>query len=196
MILLIDNYDSFTWNLFHLVAGLTDEPVVVHRNDAMTVTSALDMQPTAIILSPGPSTPDHAGICLELIEAAAQIDIPILGVCLGHQAIAQAHGGRIVRAGQPLHGKTSQVRHKSTHIFKQIENNFTATRYHSLVVDPSHIPAPIEPLAHACDDGEIMGLKIRDKDIYGVQFHPESIASEAGGTILANFLATTRTGNV
>lgn len=185
MIILIDNYDSFTFNLYHFLGDLGAE-TVVHRNDKISVGQVLSARPQAIVLSPGPCTPNEAGICLELI-AKAQDEVPILGVCLGHQAIGQAFGGKVVRGPAPMHGKLSQVKHRGTDIFADIPSPFTATRYHSLVVDPASWPAALEKTAET-DDGVAMGLRHRTLPIFGVQFHPESIASEHGHRLLGNFL--------
>lgn len=192
MILLIDNYDSFTFNLMHYLGDL-HAPCTVLRNDAVSVADAIAMAPEAIVLSPGPCTPDDAGICLDLIAAAAG-RIPVLGVCLGHQAIGQAFGGQVIRADRPMHGKVSAVRHDGTDIFAGLPSPFQATRYHSLVVDPQTVPAALIPTAWT-EDGTIMGLRHRVLPVFGVQFHPESIASEHGHDILANFLALTRGSN-
>jgi anthranilate synthase component II len=184
MILLIDNYDSFTFNLFHLLAqlGVTSE---VRRNDQVTVADALAMRPEAIVLSPGPCTPNEAGICLDLVRAAGSV--PVLGVCLGHQAIGQAFGGQVVRAPAPMHGKTSAVRHDGTDVFAGLPSPFSVVRYHSLVVAPETLPASLAPTAWT-EDGVLMGLRHRERPVYGVQFHPESILSEQGHALLANFL--------
>lgn len=184
MILLIDNYDSFTFNLLHLLAqlGAASE---VRRNDQVTVAGALAMRPDAIVLSPGPCTPNEAGICLDLIRAAE--GVPVLGVCLGHQAIGQAFGGRVVRAPVPMHGKTSPVRHEGTDVFARLPSPFSVVRYHSLVVEPETLPDSLVPTAWT-DDGVLMGLRHRERPVYGVQFHPESILSEQGHALLANFL--------
>ncbi|HVZ09124.1 anthranilate synthase component II [Rhodopila sp.] len=194
MILLIDNYDSFTFNLYHVLgeAALRTGPYdcQVWRNDKLTVTQALALKPEAIILSPGPCTPNEAGICLDLIQAAAG-KVPMLGVCLGHQAIGQAFGGDVVRAPEPKHGKVSAISHTGTDILATLPSPFTATRYHSLIVDRATLPGVLVPTAWT-DDGLIMGMKHRAMPIWGVQFHPESIASEHGHTILANFLALAR----
>ncbi len=183
-ILLIDNYDSFTYNLVHYLGDLGAR-VEVKRNDAITPVEALKYD--AIIISPGPSDPDHAGICLEVIKQNKTV--PLLGVCLGHQAIGQAFGGRVVRADKPMHGKTSTIKHEGKGIFKNINNPFTATRYHSLIVERNSLPAELE-ITSETDDGTIMGLQHKTLPIYGVQFHPESIASEHGHDILKNFLET------
>jgi anthranilate synthase component 2 len=185
MILLIDNYDSFTFNLVHYLGELGAD-CDVRRNDAISVNDALALAPDAIVLSPGPCTPNEAGICCDLIRAAAG-RIPILGVCLGHQAIGQVFGGEVVRAPTPMHGKVSQVRHAGTDIFAGLKNPFAATRYHSLIVRADTLPATLVPTAHT-DDGLIMGLRHITQPIFGVQFHPESIASEHGHDLLRNFL--------
>jgi anthranilate synthase component 2 len=185
MILLVDNYDSFTWNLVHYLGEL-GEDVVVKRNDEVDAIAALALRPDAIVLSPGPCDPDRAGICLELI-AVARGRIPILGVCLGHQAIGQAFGGRIVRAPEPMHGKLSRIRHNGLGVFRGLEDGFEATRYHSLVIDPATLPACLEVSA-VTDDGVIMGVQHREQPVHGVQFHPESIASQHGHALLRNFL--------
>ena len=184
MIVLIDNYDSFTFNLYHYLGSLGAE-VVVHRNDKISAADVMTMQPEAIMLSPGPGTPDDAGICLELVDKAAPTT-PILGVCLGHQAIGQAFGGRIVRA-TPRHGKLSEIRHAGTGVFRGINGPLMATRYHSLVVERHSLPKTLTVNAET-DDGLIMGLAHESLPVHGVQFHPESIASEHGHLILKNFL--------
>ncbi|TQF76722.1 aminodeoxychorismate/anthranilate synthase component II [Elioraea sp. Yellowstone] len=189
MLLLIDNYDSFTFNLFHFLGDLGAETEVV-RNDAITVADALARRPEAIVLSPGPCDPDRAGICLELIAAAAD-RVPILGVCLGHQAIGQAFGGKVVRAPAPWHGKVDSIRHQGSDIFADIPSPFRATRYHSLVVDRDTMPEVLEPTA-LNEEGLVMGLRHRTLPVFGVQFHPESIASEHGHRLLGNFLAIAR----
>jgi anthranilate synthase component II len=185
MLLLIDNYDSFTYNLFHYLGQLGAE-VVVKRNDEITATEALAMKPGAVVLSPGPCTPNEAGICLDLI-AQANGDLPILGVCLGHQAIGQAYGGKVVRAPIPMHGKLSRIHHTGKSVFRGLNNNFLATRYHSLTIAPESMPADLEVTATA-DDGVIMGVMHKKHPVHGVQFHPESIASENGHALLLNFL--------
>ena len=189
MILLIDNYDSFTYNLVHYVEEL-GKKVVIIRNDRISVYDAINLKPESIILSPGPSNPDNAGICLELTLAAAQSKIPLLGVCLGHQTIGQAFGGNVVHAPTIMHGKTSEISHNGKGIFKDIQNPFFATRYHSLVVNKKDLPKSLRIVAKV-SDGTIMGLKHKNLPIYGVQFHPESIASNFGKKIIENFLATT-----
>jgi len=185
MILLIDNYDSFTFNLVHYLGELGAECEIV-RNDAITVDQALERQPEAIVLSPGPCTPNEAGICLDLIRAAAG-RVALLGVCLGHQAIGQAFGGEVVRAPTPVHGKVSRINHQGSDVFEALPSPFNATRYHSLVVERSTLPDALEATAFT-DDGLIMGLRHRSYQLFGVQFHPESIASECGHELLANFL--------
>jgi anthranilate synthase component II len=185
MIVLIDNYDSFTFNLFHYLGGLGAD-VVVHRNDKVAADQVMAMEPEAIVLSPGPRTPRDAGICLELIAKAAS-SIPVLGVCLGHQAIGEAFGGAVVRAPVQVHGKLSEIRHQGAGIFRGINGPFRATRYHSLVVDRPSLPDKLAVTAET-DDHIIMGLAHRTLAVHGVQFHPESIASEYGHLILRNFL--------
>jgi anthranilate synthase component 2 len=185
MILVIDNYDSFTYNLVHYLNELGAETEVV-RNDQISVQDALALRPEAILLSPGPCTPNEAGICLPLLRAAPG-EMPILGVCLGHQAIGQAYDGQVVRAKTLMHGKTSQIRHNGEGLFKGLPDGFTATRYHSLSVDLGSLPAELEVTAWA-DDGEIMALRHRSRPVFGVQFHPESIATEGGHDLLGNFL--------
>jgi anthranilate synthase component 2 len=185
MILVIDNYDSFTYNLVHYLNELGAETHVV-RNDALTVDEALALKPDAVLMSPGPCTPNEAGICLDLL-AAAPDDLPILGVCLGHQAIGQAFGGEVVRAKALMHGKTSSVRHSGEGLFKGLRDGFTAARYHSLAVRPESFPEALEPTAWT-EDGEVMALRHKTRPIFGVQFHPESIATEGGHALLANFL--------
>jgi len=184
MIVLIDNYDSFTFNLFHYLGELGAE-VVVHRNDKVTTAEVVAADPEAIVLSPGPCTPDDAGICLDLIKAATAT-IPLFGVCLGHQAIGQAFGGKIVRGAEPVHGKTSEIAHDGKTLFAGIENPMTATRYHSLIVE-GDLPEELEVSAW-CDGDVIMGLRHRELPVEGVQFHPESILTAAGKRLLANFL--------
>ena len=190
MLLLIDNYDSFTYNLFHYLGELGEE-VEVRRNDQITVQDALALKPQSIVLSPGPCDPDKAGICLALINAAAG-RVPILGVCLGHQAIGQAYGGKIVRAPVPMHGKLSAIHHTGKSVFRGLEDGFPATRYHSLVIDRATLPASLEITAET-DDGIIMGVMHKTQPVHGVQFHPESIASAHGHALLQNFLRLART---
>jgi anthranilate synthase component 2 len=189
MLLVIDNYDSFTYNLVHYLRELGAE-VAVHRNDDMDVAGALALDPEAIVLSPGPCDPDRAGICLELVRSCGS-RIPILGVCLGHQAIAQAYGARITRAPAPMHGKLSRIRHTGAGVFRDIPNAFEATRYHSLTVDPETVPNSLTVTA-TTSDGVIMGIMHRQFPVHGVQFHPESIASEHGHALLRNFLTLAR----
>ena len=185
MILVVDNYDSFTYNLVHFLGDLGAE-LDVRRNDKISVAEAIAMRPDAIVISPGPCTPDDAGICLPLI-AAAGASIPILGVCLGHQAIGQAYGGRVVRAPRLMHGKLSEIRHDGRSVFRGINGTFRATLYHSLTIAPESMPAELEATATA-DDDVVMGVMHRSHPVHGVQFHPESIASEHGHLILQNFL--------
>ena len=189
MILLIDNYDSFTFNLVHFLGDAGGRCEVV-RNDKLTVAEAMARQPEAIVLSPGPRTPNEAGICLDLIAAAAG-KIPLLGVCLGHQSIGQAFGGAVIRAPAPMHGKLSAISHDGTGILEGVPSPFNATRYHSLIVDRATLPDILVPTAWT-NDGIVMAMHHRDFPIHGVQFHPESIASENGHRILANFLAIAR----
>ena len=189
MLLLIDNYDSFTYNLFHYLGQLGAD-VVVKRNDELTAAEAVAMKPEAIVLSPGPCTPNEAGICLSLIKLAAG-HVPILGVCLGHQAIGQVYGARVVRAPQPMHGKVSRIHHTGKGIFRGLNNDFLATRYHSLTIAPDSVPADLEVTATS-DDGVIQGIMHKRYPVHGVQFHPESIASENGHALLQNFLTLAR----
>jgi anthranilate synthase component 2 len=185
MILLIDNYDSFTYNLFHFLGELGAK-VRVERNDALTAAEALALQPQGIVLSPGPCTPNEAGICLEVIEKANGA-MPILGVCLGHQAIGQAYGGKVVRAPEPMHGKLSRIHHTGKSVFRGLNNDFNATRYHSLTIAPESMPAVLDVTATS-EDGVIQGVMHKSHPVHGVQFHPESIASEHGHQLLKNFL--------
>ena len=185
MILLIDNYDSFTFNLVHFLGDLGAEVEVV-RNDAITAEEAVE-RADAIVLSPGPCTPNEAGICLDTVAAAARTRTPLLGVCLGHQAIGQAFGGTVIRAPEPIHGKVHPIRHAGADVFADLPTPFRATRYHSLIVRREDLPDALEVTAET-EDGLIMGLAHRDLPISGVQFHPESIASEYGHALLANFL--------
>jgi anthranilate synthase component II len=182
---LIDNYDSFTFNLVHYLGELGAE-VAVWRNDEISVEETLATKPDAIVLSPGPCTPNEAGICLDLVRAASETT-PIFGVCLGHQAIGQAFGGEVVRAPAPMHGKVSRIEHNARGIFRGLNGPFLATRYHSLVIERSTAPSDLEVSAES-DDRLIMAVEHRERPVYGVQFHPESIASEHGRQILRNFL--------
>jgi anthranilate synthase component II len=182
---LIDNYDSFTWNLWHYFGQLGCE-VTVHRNDAVSADDVLAADPDAIVLSPGPCTPNEAGICCDLIEKAGG-RYPILGVCLGHQAIGQVMGGEVVRAPVPMHGKLSDIHHEGGGVFRGLNGPFKATRYHSLVVDRGSVPSGLAVTAET-EDGVVMGLSHREAPVHGVQFHPESILSEHGHRILQNFL--------
>src|SRR5215472_10806056 len=184
MFLLIDNYDSFTYNLWHYLGELGAE-VMVKRNDALTADEALALRPQGIIISPGPSDPDHAGICLDLVAKAGAV--PILGVCLGHQAIGQVFGGKVVRAPVPMHGKVATIRHTGTGIFAGLPSPLQATRYHSLIVGRDTLPNSLAVTAES-DDGLVMGIEHHERPLHGVQFHPESIASEHGHALLANFL--------
>ena len=186
MICVIDNYDSFVYNLVQYLGELTESEIVVYRNDSISVQTLQELNPTAIVLSPGPCTPNEAGICLEVVERLAT-SIPILGVCLGHQTIAAAYGGSVVRAKEVIHGKVSIIQHDSKSIFQGLDDPFTATRYHSLVVDPDFMPTCLEVCAWT-EDGVVMGIRHKDLNVHGVQFHPESILTEVGKNILKNFL--------
>lgn len=187
MILLIDNYDSFTWNLVHLIGGL-GEKVEVVRNDALTADEAIGRSASAIVLSPGPGAPAEAGICVPLVRRAVETGTPLFGVCLGVQAIAEASGGKVIRAARQMHGKTSPIRHQGDGLFRGLPNLFCATRYHSLAAEARSLPNVLKPSAHAGDDGEIMALEHQGAPVAGVQFHPESVASEHGLAIFRNFL--------
>lgn len=186
MILVIDNYDSFTWNLVHYLMELGAEVEVV-RNDAMSAGQALSSGAEAFLISPGPKSPSEAGISLDLVAACAEAKRPLLGVCLGHQSIGQYFGGTVARAGQLMHGKTSAVSHDGTGLFEGLPSPFTATRYHSLIVEEAGLPDTLRINARA-EDGTVMGFAHRTLPIHGVQFHPESIATEHGHAMLANFL--------
>jgi anthranilate synthase component II len=188
MLLLIDNYDSFTYNLVHYLGELGAD-VTVRRNDALDVQEAMAMRPDGIVLSPGPCDPAQAGICLALTEAAAETGTPLLGVCLGHQTIGQAFGGRVVRADEIVHGKLGIIHHEGRGVFRDLPSPLMATRYHSLIVERDGLPDALEVTAWL-EDGTIMGLSHREKPIHGVQFHPESIRSEHGHALLRNFLDT------
>jgi len=185
VLLLVDNYDSFTYNLFHYLGELGAN-VIVKRNDELTADDVLALKPEAVVLSPGPCTPNEAGICLDLIRKADG-KLPILGVCLGHQAIGQIYGGTIVRAPEPMHGKVSRIHHTGKSVFRGLNNDFEATRYHSLTIAPDSIPASLEVTATS-SDGVIQGVMHKTHPVHGVQFHPESIASENGHALLQNFL--------
>ncbi len=185
MLVLIDNYDSFTYNLVHFLGELGTASEVI-RNDKTTADAVLEMKPKAIVLSPGPCTPNEAGVCLDLIEKAAG-NVPLLGVCLGHQSIGQAYGGKVIRAPLPMHGKLSQIRHTDKGVFKGLPQPVEVTRYHSLIVERETLPDCLEITAET-DDGIIMGLQHKTHPVHGVQFHPESIASQKGHALLANFL--------
>jgi len=189
MITLIDNYDSFTYNLVHFLGELGAD-VKVYRNDVISVEEVLAEKPAGIVLSPGPCTPDKAGICLEMVKKAAATKTPLLGVCLGHQSLGQVFGGKVIRADQLMHGKTSPISHKSVGVFENLSNPFTATRYHSLIVERESLPDCFDITAET-EDGVIMGLQHKEFPLHGVQFHPESIASEEGHALLRNFLKLT-----
>ncbi len=186
MIVLIDNYDSFTYNLVQYFGDLGAK-TQVHRNDEITPDDVFDLKPEAIVISPGPSDPDHAGICLNIIKQAANKNVPLFGVCLGHQSIGQVFGGTIVRAPTPMHGKVSNILHDEQSVFKGLPSPFEATRYHSLTIEPKSLPNCLEVTAKT-EDGIIMGLAHKEKPIHGVQFHPESIATKHGHALLKNFL--------
>jgi anthranilate synthase component 2 len=185
MILVIDNYDSFTWNLVQMLAA-AGEQVEVVRNDAARVDELLARQPLGIVVSPGPGRPEGAGVCVELIQRA--VPVPLLGVCLGHQALAFACGGVVARAARQMHGKVSRIRHRDEAIFSGLPNPFEATRYHSLAVREGSLPTSLRAIAWSEDDGEVMGLVHRELPYYGVQFHPESVLTAAGPHMMANFL--------
>jgi anthranilate synthase component 2 len=186
MLILIDNYDSFTYNLVHYLGELGAESVVI-RNDKASTAEIMAMKPQAIVLSPGPCTPNEAGVCLDLIKAAGPT-VPLLGVCLGHQSIGQSYGGKVIRAPEPMHGKLSTITHTGKGVFKGLPPSFEITRYHSLIVERASLPDCLEITAQTAD-GIIMGLQHRSHPVHGVQFHPESIASEQGHALLANFLS-------
>ena len=188
MTLMIDNYDSFTYNIVQYCRELGADLRVI-RNDELSVEAIAALHPEKIILSPGPSTPDDAGVTLEVIEAFADTDTPMLGICLGHQSIAQVFGAEVIQAAHMMHGKTSQVAiDHDTPIYRGLPEEFRATRYHSLTVNRDNLPDRLEVTSHSLDDGEIMSIQVKDKPIFGVQFHPESIMSECGHEILDNFL--------
>lgn len=190
MFVLIDNYDSFTYNLVQYLGDLGAD-VAVHRNDRISVDEVLALKPEGVVISPGPSDPDHAGICCDLIRACGDQNVPLFGVCLGHQAIGQVYGGKVVRAPAPLHGKISPVTHQGESVFKGLPTPFDATRYHSLIVERESLPADLEITAET-GDGIIMGLAHKTKPIHGVQFHPESIATDHGHELMQNFLTLAR----
>jgi anthranilate synthase component 2 len=190
MLLLIDNYDSFTFNLVQYLGDLGAE-VEVHRNDSLSADEALAKKPDAIVLSPGPCDPDRAGICLDVIDRAVATRTPLLGVCLGHQALGQKFGGKVVRAPSPMHGKVSAIKHDSDGVFARLPSPFQATRYHSLVVARDTVPDALLINAET-EDGLVMGLRHKELPLHGVQFHPESIASEHGHDLLRNFLDLAR----
>jgi len=193
MLVLIDNYDSFTYNLWHYLGELGAQ-AKVFRNDALSVDEVMAMAPEGIVISPGPCDPDRAGICLDLVARCARDTVPLMGVCLGHQAIGQAFGGSIERSPKPMHGKVSEVKHDGNGVFRQLPSPLRATRYHSLTVAPESVPDCLEINAQS-DDGVIMGVRHRELPIHGVQFHPESIESEHGHAMLRNFLSETKSGN-
>jgi anthranilate synthase component II len=184
MFLLIDNYDSFTYNLWHFLGELGAE-VIVRRNDALSVADALAMKPQGIIISPGPSDPDRAGICLDLVRQAG--NVPLLGVCLGHQALGQAMGGKIIRAPEPMHGKLSAIHHDTTGVFARLPNPLKATRYHSLIVERASLPESLRVNGWT-EDGLVMGIAHRERPLHGVQFHPESFLTTEGPRLLRNFI--------
>ncbi len=186
MIILIDNYDSFTYNLVQYFGDLKQN-VHVYRNDELSAQDVISKKPERIVISPGPSDPDHAGICLDVVKQAYEHNIPLLGVCLGHQSIGQAFGGNIIRAPKPLHGKISKIKHENTDIFEGLENPITVTRYHSLIIEKDTLPDCLSVTSYT-DDDIIMGVAHKDAKIYGVQFHPESIATQQGHKMLENFL--------
>lgn len=186
MFLLIDNYDSFTYNLVHYLGELGVE-VEVRRNDVVSVDEALALAPEALVISPGPGVPDRSGICLDLVARAAERQLPVLGVCLGHQVIGQAFCGKVIRAPEPMHGKVDEIRHHGTEVFEGLSNPLVATRYHSLIVEAETLPDTLAITAQT-GDGLIMGLTHKQLPIHGVQFHPESIATVAGHELLANFI--------
>jgi anthranilate synthase component 2 len=189
MLLLLDNYDSFTYNLVHYLQELGAE-VRVERNDALTIEAIRNLKPAGLVISPGPGTPAESGVCLPLLQAGG-LNFPVLGVCLGHQALGEAYGGKVIRAPEPMHGKVSAVLHQGKSVFFGLPSPFNATRYHSLMVERSSLPACLEITAET-EDGIIMGLQHREYPLHGVQFHPESIASEHGHALLANFLKLCR----
>lgn len=188
MIILIDNYDSFTYNLVHYFEELGNK-VIVYRNDELSCEEILSLKPKYIVISPGPSEPKNAGICIDLIRLNAKISspIPMLGVCLGHQALAEAFGGKVIKSGNPIHGKVSLMKHTKSSLFKNIDNPFKATRYHSLIVDKRSLPKCFKIISETLS-GTIMGLKHKNYPFFGVQFHPESIATEYGHELLQNFI--------
>lgn len=186
MILLVDNYDSFTYNLVQYLGELGADTKVI-RNDDMTAQQAVDLKPNGIVISPGPSDPDHAGICLDVIKFAAEANIPLFGVCLGHQCLGQLYGGKVIRAPFPMHGKVSNIHHTAQSVFNGLPSPFEATRYHSLIVEKETLPDCLQITAET-EDGLIMGLSHKDNNLHGVQFHPESIATQHGHDLLKNFL--------
>ena len=194
MITLIDNYDSFTYNLVQYLGDISNdlkEGVKVYRNDKITAQQVIDEKPAGILISPGPSDPDHAGICVELISLAAEKDIPLFGVCLGHQSIVQAFGGKVIRAPSPMHGKISDIKHNGKTMFKGLPSPYPVTRYHSLIAERESLPDCLKITAET-EDGIIMAVSHKDKPIHGVQFHPESIATAHGHALLKNFIEITK----
>ena len=190
MITLIDNYDSFTYNLVQYISNLTAE-VKIYRNDKKTAQQIIGEKPSGILISPGPSDPDHAGICVELVTLAANNNIPLLGVCLGHQSIVQAFGGTIIRSPKPMHGKISEITHDGKGVFKDLPSPYPVTRYHSLIAEKSSLPDCLQ-ITSETEDGIIMAVSHKEKPIHGVQFHPESIATEHGHKLLENFIEITK----
>tara|TARA_B100000530_G_C15776824_1_gene415808 strand:- start:223 stop:801 length:579 start_codon:yes stop_codon:yes gene_type:complete len=190
MLVLIDNYDSFTYNLVHYFKEIGQE-VKVYRNDQKKVEEILDLKPNFIVISPGPSKPSNAGICIDLVKEIVKNKkkIPILGVCLGHQVIAEAFGGKVIQSGKPIHGKVSKIFHKNSKLFSKISNPFNATRYHSLIIDKQELPSCLNITA-STEDGTIMAVEHKNLYIFGVQFHPESISTDSGHQLLKNFLKT------
>jgi len=184
---MIDNYDSFTYNLVQYLGELGSD-IKVFRNDTVSVTELIELSPSGIVIGPGPCSPTQAGICVDLIKAVSSTNIPLLGVCLGHQAIGQAFGGKIVQHKEISHGKIGEIHHNSTGIFREIRSPFKATRYHSLVISNNNFPNSVLNVTASLADGTIMGIQHKEKSIFGVQFHPESIASEHGYTILQQFI--------
>ena len=187
MIILIDNYDSFTWNLYHFLGDLGEEIQVI-RNDKISVSEVIDLKPKQIVISPGPCDPSYAGISMDLVVEAIKRDLPLLGVCLGHQSIAQSLGGKIIKCDEIIHGKVNKINNDQKGLFKNLPETFNATRYHSLVISKDNLPKNLE-ISATTDDGIIMGVRHKNSPIEGIQFHPESIATEYGHKILENFLS-------
>lgn len=188
MILLIDNYDSFTFNLYQYLGEL-GEQIVVKRNDSLTVEDIIELSPKAIVISPGPGRPEHAGICIEVIQQL-YTKIPILGICLGHQAIGYAFGATVSKAKEIMHGKISKISHEQAELFKEFEEPLDVMRYHSLVIEKGTLPSTIQVLATSIDDGEIMAIKHKEAPLYGFQFHPESVGTESGKKLIQAFLTS------